>query len=202
MKSYYNEDLDELQKEFDSNYKIIVTSLTNSFELNLNGTFNADSLLYKLLDANLDKYTNHLIKSQLNKLRSFYEKEVTIFNKTKLISKEIHIEKIKEIIIRLIDVEKDLGSYLESNKNVKTKSIIKTLNPASFLIEPNPYFCGRDEILNNIKKNLQNDNKQIVILSSIPGMGKTEIANQYAQNLTTKKLKKYSNCYQTMNQSY
>ena len=114
MESYYNQDLDELHKEFDSNYKINVTSITNTFELSLNGTFNADSLLYKLLDANLENYTNHLIKSQLNKLRSFYQKEVTLFNKTKLISKEIHIEKIKEIMIRLIDVEKDLGSYLES----------------------------------------------------------------------------------------
>jgi len=43
--------------------------------LNLNGTFNVDSLLYKLLDANLDNYPNHLIKSQLNELRNLYKKE-------------------------------------------------------------------------------------------------------------------------------
>jgi tetratricopeptide (TPR) repeat protein len=183
LESYYNENLDELKKEFYSNYKINVSSITNTFELNLNGTFNLDSLLYKLLDANLDNYHNHLIKSQLNKLRSIYEKEVTLFNKTKLISKEIHVEKIKEIMIRLIDVEKDLGSYLESNKNIQIKIKNKDMHPASFLIEPNPYFCGRDEILNDIKIQFENDNKQIVILSSIPGMGKTEIANQYAQNL-------------------
>jgi hypothetical protein len=184
LESYYNNNLDEIKKEFYSNYKINVSSITNTFELNLNGAFNVDSLLYKLLDANLDNYPNHLIKSQLNEFKNLYKKEVTIFNKPKLISKgKIHIEKIKEIMIRLIDVEKDLGSYLESNKNIQIESISSSFNPASFLIKPNPYFCGRDEVLKDIKIKFQNDNKQIVILSSIPGMGKTEIANQYAQNL-------------------
>ena len=65
-------------------------------------------------------------------------------------------------MIRLIDVEKDLGSYLESNKNIQIKIKNKDMHPASFLIEPNPYFCGRDEILNDIKIQFENDNKQIV----------------------------------------
>jgi len=182
LENYYNEDLDKLKKEFYSNYKINVSSIKNTFQLNLNGTINVDILLYKLLDANIDIYPNQLTRSQLNDLRNVYKKEVTIFKKTKLISKDVNIEKIKEIMIRLINVDKYLGSYLESNKNIQVENNNKDINPANFLIAPNPYFCGRDEILKEIKTQFQNE-KQIVILSSIPGMGKTEIANQYAQNL-------------------
>ena len=67
-----------------------------------------------------------------------------------------------------------LGEGNEKEK-APTTPPVQTLYTAH---ERNPYFTGRDKILNNLRKTLERDGK--AALSGLPGVGKTQTAREYA----------------------
>ncbi len=151
--------------------------------LKLSSIDNVDKCLYQLNQINdLDYLENDALKFQLEKLKNIYTIETKLNEDKKIIAldKQYPVEKIKEIMIRLLDVEPDLKKKLDSPLTKSKLSSPKI--PASYL--PNdicPNFVGRKNILTQIRENFSGKNKQIVILNSISGGGKSCIANEYGK---------------------
>ncbi len=70
---------------------------------------------FKLLWINLN---DQLIKSQLKELKSLFKKEINLNDKIKIFSDTLNISKIKEIMIRLLDV---------SNQSIKEYKYVHLL---------------------------------------------------------------------------
>ncbi len=162
--------------EFHSNYEVNYNDLAKNEELNLSiNNLNVDYFLNKLIDTNLDNLNDQPIKSQLKELKSSFRKEIIVNEKIKIVSREFHISKIKEIMTRLLDVSnKSIKEYLQSAQNVSNQI-------PSCLPEPIPNFSGRTKILDNIESTF--NEKKIIILNSVSGTGKSAIANRYGWKL-------------------
>ena len=90
--------------------------------------------------------------------------------------------------IETINLNEDLENFNENlivNNNSNPHPIIQhansTNNISSYLPEPIPNFSGRTTVLNNIKSIF--NVKQIIILNSVSGTGKSAIANRYGWKL-------------------
>jgi tetratricopeptide (TPR) repeat protein len=176
--------------EFYSNYVINNNDLTKNEELNLNNNnLNVDYFLNKLIDINLDNLDDQLIKSQLKELKSSFRKEINFNDKIKIVSDKLNILKIKEIMIRLLDVSnKTTKEYLQSDQNLNIRllenksSNIKITNVISKFPK---IFTGRSDELEKIKESL--DNCQFVYIYGRSGTGKTTLASKYTYLLKNEK---------------
>jgi hypothetical protein len=175
--------------QFYSNYVINDNDLSKYEELNLNSNNpNVDYFLYKLIDINLDNLKDQLIKSQLKELKSSFSIETKLNDKIKIVSDTSNILKIKEIMIRLLDVSNEsIEKYLLSAQNLNTTlenktSIVKITNVLSDFPK---IFTGRSEELEKIKESL--DNCQFVYIYGRSGTGKTILASKYTYLLQKEK---------------
>ncbi len=148
-------------------------------ELNFNrNNFNVDYCLNKLTDLNFDNFNDELVKSQLKELKFLYKKEINLNGEIKIVSEKFPILKIKENMIRLLDVSNELSEYFKYGKKIHSKYSNAI---SSYWPEPVPFFSGRTTILQNIEEKL--NEKQIIVLIAFSGTGKSAIANQYGMTL-------------------
>lgn len=120
LRAYYD------KKFYFSNYEINSDSKKEQLNL-INNAKNVDYFLCKLKDVNFENLSkNGLMNSQLKELKSSFNIERKLNEPIKIVSDKLHIIKIKEIMIRLLDVYNDsLIKYLESAQNInKNKQII------------------------------------------------------------------------------
>jgi Tfp pilus assembly protein PilF/energy-coupling factor transporter ATP-binding protein EcfA2 len=176
--------------EFYSSYVINNNDLTKNEELNLNNNnLNVDYFLNKLKDINLDNLDDQLIKLQLKELKSSFRKEINLNDKIKIVSDKLNILKIKEIMIRLLDVSnKTTKEYLQSDQNLNIRLLenkSSNIKITNILSDFPKIFTGRSEELEKIKESL--DNCQFVYIYGRSGTGKTTLASKYTYLLKNEK---------------
>jgi tetratricopeptide (TPR) repeat protein len=173
--------------EFYSNYAINNNDLTKNEELNLNSNnLNVDYFLNKLIDINLENLNDQLIKSQLKELKSSFRKEINLNDKIKIVSDKLNILKIKEILIRLLDVSNEpIKEYLQSDQNLNIKNKKSIVDLTNILSDFPKIFTGRSDELEKIKESL--NNFQFVYIYGRSGSGKTTLASKYTYLLKNEK---------------
>jgi Tfp pilus assembly protein PilF/energy-coupling factor transporter ATP-binding protein EcfA2 len=176
--------------EFFSNFVKNNDDLSKNEELNLNSNnLNVDYFLNKLIDINLDNLNDQLIKSQLKELKSSFRKEINLNDIIKIVSDKLNILKIKEIMIRLLDVSnKTTKEYLQSDQNLNIKLLEnkKSIVDITNILSDFPkIFTGRSDELGKIKESL--NNFQFVYIYGRSGSGKTALASKYTYLLKNEK---------------
>jgi tetratricopeptide (TPR) repeat protein len=173
---------------FYSNYVINKNDLTKNEELNLSSNnLNVDYFLNKLIDINLDNLNDQLIKSQLKELKSSFSIETKLNDKIKIFSDTLNISKIKEIMIRLLDVSNEsIEKYLQSVQNLKLFENKTSIGKITNVLSDRPkIFTGRSDELEKIKESL--NNCQYVYIYGRSGTGKTTLASKYTYLLEEEK---------------
>jgi len=176
--------------EFHSNYVINNNDLSKNEELNLSSNnLNVDYFLNKLIDINLNDLNDQLIKSQLKELKSSFSIETKLNERKKIVSDTLTISKIKEIMIRLLDVSNEsIEKYLQSVENLNTRLLgnkSSNVKITNILSDFPKIFTGRLDELVKIKESLVNC--QFVYIYGRSGTGKTTLASKYTYLLQEEK---------------
>jgi len=130
------------------------------------------------IDSNSSWYSNILCET----LNQYFDKMdfLSIDVKVRNILKNRH----KILTSQSENTMKKLCYFFKKNLDEEIKYKRRRYEiPSSYLPNKIPNFSGRNDVLNQIKNAFNKDRKQIIILKSISGTGKSAIANKYGWDL-------------------